>query len=114
MVLALSVGFVVLALIALLPPFEVVLALIFVWGTGAGVTMTGRTIVQMAVPASHRGRVLALFQLGFMGGAPIRRRRRVIASERRLTSAMLAAVVGMILVLAVVAATSTIWRERTM
>ena len=116
MVLALSLGFVVLALIALLPPFEVVLALIFIWGTGAGVTMTqGRTIVQMAVPASHRGRVLALFQLGFMGGAPIGAPVvGAIASAHGLTSAMLAAVVGMIVVLAIVVATSTIWRERTL
>ncbi len=31
----------------------------------------GRTIVQLAAPASHRARVLALYQLGFSGGAPI-------------------------------------------
>jgi len=115
MVLALSMGFVVLALMALLPPFPVVLALIFVWGTGAGVTMTqGRTIVQMAAPASHRGRVLALFQLGFMGGAPIGAPIvGAIASGYSLTASMLAAVVGMIVVIVVVLATSRIWRERT-
>jgi MFS family permease len=115
MVLALSMGFVVLGLIALLPPFPVVLALIFIWGTGAGVTMTqGRTIVQMAAPASHRGRVLALFQLGFMGGAPIGAPVvGAIASDHGLTAAMLAAVVGMIIVIAAVLATSRIWRERS-
>lgn len=115
MVLALSMGFVVLALMALLPPFPVVLVLIFIWGTGAGVTMTqGRTIVQMAAPASHRGRVLALFQLGFMGGAPIGAPIvGAIASGHGLTVSMLAAVVGMIVVIAVVLATSTIWRERS-
>lgn len=116
MVLALAMGFVVLALLALLPPFPVVLALIFIWGTGAGVTMTqGRTIVQMAAPASHRGRVLALFQLGFMGGAPIGAPIvGAIASGYSLTSAMMAAVVGMICVLGIVVATSRIWRERSM
>lgn len=115
MVLALSMGFVVLALMALLPPFPVVLALIFVWGTGAGVTMTqGRTIVQMAAPASHRGRVLALFQLGFMGGAPIGAPVvGAIASGHGLTVSMLAAALGMVVVVAVVLATSTIWRVRT-
>lgn len=115
MVLALSMGFVVLGLMALLPPFPVVLALIFIWGTGAGVTMTqGRTIVQMAAPASHRGRVLALFQLGFMGGAPIGAPIvGAIASGYSLTAAMLAAVVGMIVVIGIVLATSRIWRERT-
>lgn len=91
------------------------LALIFVWGTGAGVTMTqGRTIVQMAAPPSHRGRVLALFQLGFMGGAPIGAPIvGVIAYGQGLPTAMLAAVVGMIVVLGVVLATSTIWRQRS-
>jgi predicted MFS family arabinose efflux permease len=115
MVMALSMGFVVLALLALLPPFPVVLGLIFIWGTGAGVTMTqGRTIVQMAAPPSHRGRVLALFQLGFMGGAPIGAPIvGAIASHHSLTAAMMAAVLGMIVVIALVVATSTIWRERT-
>jgi MFS family permease len=92
-----------------------VLGLIFIWGTGAGVTMTqGRTIVQMAAPPSHRGRVLALFQLGFMGGAPIGAPIvGAIASHHSLTAAMMAAVLGMIVVIALVVATSTIWRERT-
>ncbi len=114
-VLALSMGFVVLALMALLPPFPVVLALIFIWGTGAGVTMTqGRTIVQMAAPASHRGRVLALFQLGFMGGAPIGAPvAGAIASGHGLTAAMLVAAGGMVVVIAIVLATSRIWRERS-
>ncbi len=114
-VLALSLGFVVLAMLSTLPPFPLLLALIFVWGTGAGVTMTqGRTIVQMAAPPSHRGRVLALFQLGFMGGAPIGAPVvGVIAYGQGLPTAMLAAVIGMIVVLGVVLATSTIWRERS-
>jgi predicted MFS family arabinose efflux permease len=114
-VLALSLGFVVLAMISLLPSFPLLLALIFVWGTGAGVTMTqGRTIVQMAAPPSHRGRVLALFQLGFMGGAPIGAPIvGVIAHDHGLTTAMIAAVIGMIVVLGAVLATSKIWRTRT-
>lgn len=114
-VLALSLGVVVLALLASLPPFALLLLMVFVWGTGAGVTMTqGRTIVQMAAPASHRGRVLALFQLGFMGGAPIGAPiSGAIAYGYGLSAAMLAAVAGMICVLAAVLATSTIWRERS-
>ena len=44
----------------------------FAWGLGAGVTMTqGRTIVQMLAAPDMRGRMLALFQLGFLGGTPI-------------------------------------------
>jgi MFS-type transporter involved in bile tolerance (Atg22 family) len=30
-----------------------------------------RTVVQQAAPASHRARILSLFQLGLMGGAPL-------------------------------------------
>lgn len=42
------------------------------WGVGAGVVLTqGRTIVQLETPESHRARALAIFQLGFTGGAPI-------------------------------------------
>jgi len=114
-VLALTLGFIVLAALSTLPPFPVMLALIFVWGTGAGVTMTqGRTIVQMAAPPSHRSRVLALYQLGFMGGAPIGAPIvGIIAHDQGLPTAMLAAVGGAIVLLGVVLATSTIWRERS-
>ena len=59
-------------LLALLPPFPVFVALIFVWGLGAGITMTqGRTIVQIVAPATHRARLMSLFQLGLGGGGPI-------------------------------------------
>jgi len=30
-----------------------------------------RTIIQEAAPASHRGRILAVFQMGVLGGGPI-------------------------------------------
>lgn len=113
-IFALTMGFIVLALLSLLPPFPVFLALVFVWGTGAGVTMTqGRTIVQMAAPPSHRGRVLALFQLGFMGGAPIAAPVvGAIASGYGLSTSMLISAMGMVVVLGVILAASTIWRER--
>ena len=53
-------------------PFPVFLFLCLVWGLGAGVVMTqGRTIVQAAAPETHRARILSLFQLGLMGGAPL-------------------------------------------
>ncbi|HEY4345444.1 MAG TPA: MFS transporter [Parvibaculum sp.] len=69
---ALSSGLVILALLSLTMLFPVLCFLCFLWGIGAGTTMTmGRTIVQLAAPASHRARVLALYQLGFSGGAPI-------------------------------------------
>jgi MFS family permease len=52
--------------------FLTFVSLCLVWGLGAGVVMTqGRTIVQSAAPETHRARILLLFQLGLMGGAPV-------------------------------------------
>jgi MFS family permease len=70
--LFLTLGAVVLAAMSLALPFGGLLVLCLVWGLGGGVVMTqGRTLVQMAAPASHRARILSLFQLGLMGGAPV-------------------------------------------
>lgn len=72
MIGAVIAGLVILAAMSLAMPFWVLCLLCFLWGIGAGTTMTmGRTIVQLAARASHRARVLALYQLGFSGGAPI-------------------------------------------
>jgi len=69
---ALSAGAAVLLLIAQPIPFWLLLGLCVFWGIGAGVTMTmGRAIVQTEAPSSHRARVLSVYQLGFMGGAPV-------------------------------------------
>ncbi len=69
---ALALGAGVLAAMAWPGPFPVFLSLCLVWGLGAGVVMTqGRTIVQAAAPETHRARILSLFQLGLMGGAPL-------------------------------------------
>src|SRR5262245_10841548 len=68
----LTFGAVVLAAMSLAFPFRGVLALCRAWGLGGGVVITQcRTVVQQAAPASHRARILSLFQLGLMGGAPV-------------------------------------------
>jgi predicted MFS family arabinose efflux permease len=42
------------------------------WGFAAGVSIsTSRTIVQGAAGQRYLGRVLAVYSMGFMGGAPI-------------------------------------------
>ena len=70
--LALAGGAVVLAAMAAPGPLWAFALLCFVWGIGGGATLTqGRTIVQLEAPESHRARVLAIFQLGFAGGAPV-------------------------------------------
>mgnify|MGYP003348475784 CR=1 FL=1 len=71
-VLAVSVGAVILFCMALQPPFFVLNGLCFVWGLGAGITLTqGRTVLQIVTPATHRARIMSLFQLGLGGGGPI-------------------------------------------
>ena len=69
---ALTGGAVVLAAMSVPGPLWGFASICLIWGVGAGVTLTqGRTIVQLEAPESHRARVLAIFQLGFAGGAPI-------------------------------------------
>ena len=69
---SLALGAGILAAMALSGPFILLAVLCLLWGVGAGVVITqGRTIVQLAAPESHRARILALFQLGIMGGAPV-------------------------------------------
>lgn len=72
MMASLTSGLIILALFHFHMPFWLLCLLILWWGMGAGSTMTmGRTIVQIAASESHRARVLAAYQLGFSGGAPL-------------------------------------------
>jgi MFS family permease len=70
--LAVMTGAIVLLALASLPSFPLFVALNFVWGIGAGITMTqSRTIIQIVAPPTHRARLMSLFQLGLSGGGPI-------------------------------------------
>ena len=72
MMASLTSGLIILALFHFHMPFWLLCVLILWWGMGAGTTMTmGRTIVQVAASENHRARVLAAYQLGFSGGAPL-------------------------------------------
>jgi MFS family permease len=69
---ALLVGASVLTLCALPMPFWMLCALNFVWGLGGGVAMTlGRSLVQHHAPPDKVARVLSIFTLCMMGGAPL-------------------------------------------
>jgi MFS family permease len=73
---ALLLGFVGggLALIAtsLGLPFWGLLASVFGWGLAAAVFINmSRTLFQIWAPPSHRARVLSIYSLGLMGGAPL-------------------------------------------
>jgi MFS family permease len=112
---AVSVGAVILVVMALQPPFIVLNALCFVWGLGAGITMTqGRTILQMVAPPSHRARIMSLFQLGLGGGGPIGAFiAGSLASLLGLKLAMVLPALAMAVLIGAVLLFSRIWTMRT-
>jgi len=112
---AVSAGFVILFALSTLPPFPVFVGLVFVWGIGAGVTMTqSRTVVQIVAPASYRARLMSLFQLGIGGGGPIGAfLTGSICALWGLQAAMLLPAAGMVLLVLVVLLRSRLWSMRT-
>jgi predicted MFS family arabinose efflux permease len=71
-VVSMAGGVLILAAMAVPAPLWRFVVLCFVWGAGAGIVLNqGRTIVQLETRESHRARALAIFQLGFTGGAPV-------------------------------------------
>jgi hypothetical protein len=53
-------------------PFLWFVGIVVIWGLAAGVAISmSRTIVQGAADQQYLGRVLAVYSMGFMGGAPI-------------------------------------------
>ena len=114
-VCAVSVGVMILLCMALHPPFAVMNGLCFVWGLGAGITLTqGRTVLQIVAPPTHRARLLSLFQLGLGGGGPIGAFiSGTLASVLGLKLAMVLPALAMVLLIAAVLAFSRVWSMRT-
>ena len=114
-VLAVSVGVVILLGMSLHPPFLVLSGLCFVWGLGAGITMTqGRTVLQIAAPPTHRARVMSLFQLGLGGGGPIGAFvAGSLAAALGLKLAMILPALAMTVLIGAVLVFSRIWSMRT-
>ena len=112
---AVSWGSIILFGMALQPPFLALNALCFVWGLGAGITMTqGRTVLQIVAPPTHRARVMALFQLGLGGGGPIGAFiAGALAALWGLRLAMVLPALAMTLLIGFVLIRSRIWTMRT-
>ena len=112
---AVMAGAAILVALSTLPPFPVFVALIFVWGIGAGITMTqSRTVVQIVAPATHRARLMSLFQLGLGGGGPIGAfLTGSICALWGLKAAMLLPALAMVLLIALVLVRSRLWTMRT-
>jgi predicted MFS family arabinose efflux permease len=70
-VFAIVSGCLVLSAMSIPGPLWLFYLLTFVWGLGAGVTITmARTIVQEDAPNASRARIMSVYQLGFTGGLP--------------------------------------------
>jgi MFS family permease len=107
--LAGSVGILFLARGA---PYGLFLALVFVWGLAAGVSiMMSRSIVQAAAPSALLARVLSLYQLGFMAGAPVGAALLgILADAAGPALVMTVPALGMIAIVIWMIARTPIWR----
>ncbi len=97
------------------PPYPAFIALVFVWGLAAGVSiMMSRTIVQAAAPPHLLARVLSIYQLGFMGGAPVGAALMgVVADTAGPQLVILLPAIGMLSLIAWMTFRTPIWAMRT-
>lgn len=112
---AVMTGVVVLTLLASLPAFSLFVALNFVWGIAAGITMTqSRTVVQIVAAPAYRARLMALFQLGLSGGGPIGTfLAGSICAIWGIQAAMVMPAIAMVALIVVVLSRSHLWSMRT-
>lgn len=112
MVVGITVGTLICFLMTRDVPFWVFAAIMFVWGLGAGVVMTmSRTIIQEAAPIDMRARLLASFQLGIMGFGPLGALLTgVVIHALGPQKAMFVPCIGMGVTLALVVATTPLWK----
>jgi len=115
MTAAVSAGAVILFAMALFPSFVMLAGLCFIWGIGAGITLTqGRTVIQIVAPPTHRARLMSLFQLGIGGGGPIGAfLAGSLAAVWGLQMALILPAIAMAVVIVFVLACSRIWTMRT-
>jgi MFS family permease len=72
MLIAMTNGTLMLALLSLGPPFWLFMLGALAWGTGGAVFInSSRALVQESAPADQRGRILSVYQLGFVGSFPL-------------------------------------------
>jgi predicted MFS family arabinose efflux permease len=114
MLIAQFIGSAGILLLAGGAPYWAFLALVFIWGLAAGVSiMMSRSIVQEAAPPRLLARVLSIYQLGFMGGAPIGAALLgVLADHAGPQLVILAPAIGMLIMIAAMAVFTPLWRMR--
>ncbi len=108
-------GAAILLGLSTLPPFAVFVGLNFIWGIGAGITITqSRTVVQIVAPPTHRARLMSLFQLGMSGGGPIGAfLAGSICAIWGLQAALVLPALGMLLLVGAVLVRSRLWSMQT-
>ncbi|GAM98827.1 MFS permease [alpha proteobacterium U9-1i] len=106
------VGAVALISLAFDKPFWVFTAIVLVWGLAAGVAISmSRTITQGAASPQFLGRVLAVYSMGFMGGAPIGSALvGVAAAQMGPQAAALIPGIGLAAAALLLAVTTPLWR----
>jgi len=113
--LSLIIGGGMLMALSIRTSLPVFYALVFAWGTGAGIMISmARTIVQENAPPGHLARVMSVYQLGFTGGMPLGAFMLGFVVHQ-LGPRMSALVPGaaMILVLGVLLVATDLWRIRS-
>jgi len=95
-------------------PYWAFLSLVFIWGLAAGISiMMSRGIVQAAAPPQLLARVLSIYQLGFMAGAPIGAALMgVVADQAGPRLVILVPSIGMLIMIACMAFFTPIWKMR--
>ncbi len=98
--------------LAFTTPFWLFTGIVLVWGLAAGVTISmSRTITQGAAHPQYLGRVLAVYSMGFMGGAPIGSALTgLAASQMGPHAAALIPGIGLAIAALVLAVTTPLWR----
>ncbi len=96
-------------------PFLWFMAIVVGWGFAAGVAISmSRTITQSAAEPRFLGRVLAVYSMGFMGGAPIGSALvGFAASELGARTAALIPATGLAIAAVALALFTPLWRYRT-
>lgn len=114
LILSTTASGLIMALILLEPPLYGLYAIAGLWGISGGISMVmGRTLVQAAAPPDHRGRVLSIFQLGYMGGAPIGALMIGFAIDRvGPVNAVLIPTIGMMVLMLIARYLSGVWYLR--
>lgn len=114
MLLSSCVSCVVIGLISLAPSFPVLCLMAALWGGSGGVTMImSRTLVQSAAPEASRGRILSIFQLAYVGGAPLGSYvMGLLIDGLGVVNSVLVPAAGLALLLAAACYCSSIWQLR--